>query len=177
MFKNIKSILFATNLSKNCIPAFDLAVSLATRFEATIILLHVIEKMPNYIEGRLKGLLGDFQWKEMLETHEKDARKALIGKRSANIMIHDALQQFCNEAGVPDDSCGYNSREIVVSEGDVVEEIISQSTKSKCDMIIMGTREGFFTESSIGPTVKAVLRKSKIPVVVVPPVRDETAVK
>lgn len=171
MFKNIKSILFATNLSKNCIPAFELAVSLATRFQATIVLLHVIEKMPDYIEGRLKGLLGENRWKEMLENHEKDARQALIGKKSSNAIIRNALLQFCNEAGVDDTACGYQSREIVVCEGEIIEEIVNQSVHSQCDLIVMGTREGFFSESSIGPTVKGVLRKSTIPVLVVPPIQ------
>ena len=168
MFKNIKSILFATNLSKNCIPAFEAAATLATRFQATIVLLHVIEKMPDYIEGRLKGLLGANRWKEMLESHEKDARQALIGKKSSNAIIRNALLQFCDEAGVDDASCGYQSREIVVCEGEIIEEIINQSVNSQCDLIVMGTREGFFSESSIGPTVKGVLRKSTIPVLVVP---------
>ena len=173
MFKNIKSILFATNLSKNCIPAFDLAATLATRFQATIVLLHVLEKMPDYVEARLKGLLGAHQWKEMLETHEKDARQALIGKKSSNAIIKNALLQFCNEAGVDDASCGFHSREIIVCEGEIIEEIISQSTQLQCDLIVMGTREGYFSESSIGPTVKGVLRKSTIPVIVVPPVAEE----
>ena len=173
MFKNIKSILFATNLSKNCIPAFEMAACLATRYQATIVLLHVIEKMPDYVEGRLKGLLGEDRWKDILETHENDARKALIGKKSSNAIIRNALLQFCDEAGVDDASCGYHSREIVVCEGEIIEEIINQSVQTECDLIVMGTREGFFSETSIGPTVKGVLRKSAIPVLVVPPAHKE----
>lgn len=173
MFKNIQSILFATNLSKNCIPAFDLAATLATRFQATIVLLHVIEKMPDYVEGRLKGLLGTERWQNLLDTQEKGARQALIGKKSSNAIIRNALQQFCSEAGIEDAACGYHSREIVVVEGEIIEEIIRQSVGFGCDLIIMGTREGFFSETSIGPTVKGVLRKSTIPVLVVPPVHPD----
>jgi hypothetical protein len=132
--------------------------------------------MPDYAEGRLKGLLGNEQWKEILDWHEKGARQALIGKKSSNSLIRDALKQFCNEAGIDDGSCGYQSREIVVCEGDIIEEIIRQSKNFGCDLIIIGTREGFFTETSLGPTVKGVLKKSAIPVIVVPPIlTDEVA--
>ena len=52
MLKPLKAILFATNLSENCRDAFDFAASLATRYQATLVLLHVMEKMPDYVEGR-----------------------------------------------------------------------------------------------------------------------------
>ena len=173
MFKPIKAILFATNLSQNCKRAFDYAAALATQFQATIVLLHVIEKMPDYVEGRLKGLLGKNQWNDLLETHEKGARQFLIGKKSSNAVIQAALSKFCSEAGIDDASCGYHSREIVVVEGDIVEEILQQSQKYDCDLIIMGAREGFFTETSIGTIVKSVMKKSTIPVMVVPPDEDD----
>ena len=42
--------------------AFDFAVILATRFQAKNILLHVLEKILAYLEGKLKGLLAYDQW-------------------------------------------------------------------------------------------------------------------
>ncbi len=172
MFKPLKHILFATNLSENCLPAFDLAASLATRFQATIVLLHVIEKMPDYIEGRLKGMLGQAQWSEMMDSQQKNAQEALIGKKSSDRMIREALSQFCSQAGIDDSACGYHSREIVISDGEVVEDILAYSKKYDCELIIMGAREGLISNTSLGPTIKAVLRRSKIPVTVVPPVSE-----
>lgn len=169
MMKPIKNILFATNLSENCVPAFDFAASLATRYQATIVLLHVIEKMPDYVEGRLMGLLGKEKWQETIDAHANDAREALIGKKSSNTLIRAALDQFCSEAGIDDDSCGYHAREIVVSSGEVIDDIISHAKKYECDVIIMGAREGFISKkTSIGPTIKGVLRGSHTPVLVVP---------
>ncbi len=169
MFKPIQSILFATNLSENCRAAFDLAASMATRYQATLVLLHVVEKMPEYVEGRLKGLLGEKQWQDITAAHADTARQALIGKKSSNKLIREALDRFCIDAGIDDDSCGYHSREIVVADGEIVAEIIAQSKKSKADIIILGTRDGFLSDNRIGPTVKNVMRESKIPVMVVPP--------
>ena len=170
MFKEFNSILFATNLQENCRPAFDFAVSLATKYQATIVLLHVLEsKMPDYVESRVKGLLGEEQWQKIRDTHESNARQALIAKKSTDQLIRSALDQFCTDAGIDDASCGYHSREIVVTDGDLIDEIIDQSKSYKCDMIIMGAREGLIRETAISHVIKGVLHHSRIPVIVVPP--------
>jgi nucleotide-binding universal stress UspA family protein len=167
--KPLTSILFATNLTENCRPAFDFAASMATRYQATLVLLHVLEKIPDYVESRLRGMLGEEKWKEYVDSHEKTARDALIGKKSESRMIRQALEQFCAEAGIDDDSCGYHSREIVLTDGEVVEDIVTNAKEYNCDLIVMGAHQGFITGTSIGSTIKNVLRESKRPVLVVPP--------
>lgn len=175
MLKSIKTILFATNLTKNSIPAFEAAVTLALTFKARIVLLHVMEKLPDYVEGRLAGLLGEERWNQMMQAHQTEVRQILIGKRSSSKLIRQALEHFCSEAGLDDDACsGYQSREIVVAEsGDVAERIIENAIAQDCDLIILGAHEGLFTKQSLGVTVKSVLKKSKIPVLVVPFVEGE----
>jgi len=170
MFKNFKSILFATNLQDNCKPAFDFAVSIATRYQATIVLLHVMEnRMPDYVESRLIGLLGEDKWKEMQEAHETNARQALIAKKSTDQLIQEALGTFCDEAGIDDASCGYHSREILITEGEVIDDVIDKAKEYECDMIIMGAREGLIRKTAISHVISGVLHRSAIPVVVVPP--------
>jgi len=174
MFKPISSILFATNLTDNCKPAFEYAASLATRYQATLVFLHVIEKMPGYVEGRLRAMLGEKQWREMAEAHEDNARQTLIGKKSDSRLIREALEKFCIEAGIDDTTCGYHSREIVVADGEIIDEILKNSEKFECDAIIMGARQGYISKgTAIGPHIKGVLRQSKIPVTIVPPVPVE----
>lgn len=170
MIKPLSNILFATNLSADCVAAFDYAAAIATRFQATLVLLHVVDKMPEYIESRLKGLLGESQWKESIESQVSAARNQLIGKKSSNKMIKAALAQFCSQAGIDDDACGYHSREIVITDGEVIDDIIENAQKYQCDLIVMGTKEGFLTHNSIGATIKGVMRRATIPVMVVPPV-------
>jgi nucleotide-binding universal stress UspA family protein len=173
--KPVKNILFATNLSPDCVSAFNFAAAIATRFQATLVLLHVVDKMPEYIESRLKGLLGEEKWKEKISNQVSEARQQLIGKKSSNAMIKAALGQFCSEAGIDDDACDYHSREIVVTDGEVIEDIIANARKYACDLIVMGTREGFLSHNSIGNTIKSVMRKTTIPVMVVPPLDQEGA--
>jgi nucleotide-binding universal stress UspA family protein len=168
MFKGVETILFTTNLTRNCVPAFDVATILGLKFHAKIIILHVIEKIPNYIEGRLEGLLGKDHYKEMLESFENEIRQKLIGKRSTGKLIRKALERFCLEAGLDDKSCGYQTNEVIICEGNVVDCILETAQKHGCDMIIMGGHEAAFMKTAVGTTIKSVLGKSKIPVLVVP---------
>lgn len=168
MFKGINTILFTTNLSKNCVPAFDVAVMLALQFKAKIVLLHVIEKIPDYVEGRLEGLLGKDQWKEMKHHHENEIRQKLIGKRPSNALIQKALEQWCAAAGIDDASCEYQAKEVVIDDGEIVESILVNAKTHACDIIIMGAPETRLLKKSIGNITKSVLKISKVPVVVVP---------
>ena len=84
-------------------------------------------------------------------------------------MIQAALAQFCNDAGIDDDACGYHSREIVVTDGDVIEDILNTARQYACDLIVMGTKEGFLSHNSIGSIIKGVMRRTKVAVMVVPP--------
>jgi nucleotide-binding universal stress UspA family protein len=171
MFKSINTILFATDLTEKMKPAFDFAAALATRYQATIILLHVFEKIPDYVEGRLRGLFGEPEYAKIAEDHEKSVRQTLIAKKSSDSLIQAALEQFCSEAGIDDDSCGYHAREVIIRNGHVVDEIIGQSEKYACDIIIMGSRKGLLKKAAIGSVIKEVLRRATTPVLVVPPAK------
>jgi nucleotide-binding universal stress UspA family protein len=149
--------------------AFESAAAIATRFQATLVLLHVMEKVPEYVESHLRELMGKERLEEIIESNISGARREMAGKKSSNTMIQEALASFCSQAGIDDDACGYHSREIVVTEGDVVDGIIQGAIDYQCDLIVMGTREGFFSHNSIGPTIKGVMRQTRIPVMVVPP--------
>ncbi|BBO86231.1 universal stress protein [Desulfosarcina ovata] len=168
MFKGINTILFTTNLTRNCVPAFDVAVILALKFQAKIILLHVMEKVPDYVEGRLEGLLGEGHYKEMVSSYENEVREKLIGKRSTSKLIQKALERFCLEAGIDDEACGYQAREVVIDDGDVAESVIKNAKAHDCDLVVMGGHEAAFLKKSVGNKIKTVLGKSKIPVLVVP---------
>jgi nucleotide-binding universal stress UspA family protein len=168
IFKGIETILFTTDLSKNCVPAFDVAVILALQFKAKLILLHVIEKLPDYVESRLEGLLGEDHWESMLHAHENEIRQKLIGKRSTNALIKKALEHYCEKFGMGNGSNGQQLREVVIDDGDVAESILENAKTRACDLIVLGDHERHFLARSVRSTIKSVLRRSKIPVMIVP---------
>ena len=170
MLKPIRSILFATDLTPNCQPALDFTIAIATRFQATIYMLHVIEKIPENVSGRLKGLLGAHQWEDMVGSHKESAHKSLLGKQSTSSGIRESLRNFCQQEGLEENSCDFKSSEIIISDGELIEEILDNAKKNECDLIVLGGHKNVFSKSSLGSTAKAVLKKSTVAVTVVPSV-------
>ncbi len=169
MLKPIRSILFATDLTQNCQAAFEFTVAVATRFHATIFMLHVIEVLPDHMEGRAKRLLGRHRWEELVDSQAEFARKSLLGKQSTDDRIREALHNFCKQEGIDDDSCDFKSRQIIISEGEIIEDILEKAVENGCDLIVLGGHPHLVTKTALGSIAKGVLKKSKIPVTVVPP--------
>jgi nucleotide-binding universal stress UspA family protein len=168
MVPQINKILFTTDLSEESRQAFEYAISLADRYGARITILYVIEEFSKSANAYLKSFVGDDRWKEIQADHEREARQILIGKQKEGVLIRDALNQFCEEAQKDYSECSYVVEDIVVAKGNVVEEILSQAQASQCDVIVMGYHvKGKFEEAVLGSTTRRLLRRSKIPVMLV----------
>ncbi len=169
MFKPIKSLLFSTNLSENCRPALEASIAMATQHQAELVLLHIIDRdVPGQVEEHFKTVLGEEKWEALKLEHEQDAHQALIGKMSSDKLTSRVMEQYCEEAGMDAATCNFPWRDVVVAGGDVAGTIIEQSIANNADLIVLGSRKGFLGGNSVGSTVKGVLRKSAIPVLVVP---------
>lgn len=118
--------------------------------------------------ARLKDFTGEKQWNQIIEQNANSAREVLIGKRSSARLIKDALDRFCMDAGMDDVLGGSHTKEIVVADGEIVEEILLQAKKYHADVIVMGARKGFLSDSRIGHCIKSVMRQCHLPVMVVP---------
>lgn len=172
MLKSIKSILFATDLSPNCQQALDFTISVATRFHATIYMLYVIEKLPDTVDERIKNLVGVHEWEDLVSSHKETAHKSMLGKTPTNEVVRQAIHDFCKQEGIDDDSCNFQSRQIIISYGDIVEDIIHNAETNACDLIVLGSHKNLFSKTTVGGTTKRILKKSKIPVTIVPPLTD-----
>ena len=169
MSNEYKTILFTSNLSKASRVAFKQAAMLSKQFGAKIILLHVMEGQPSgSYEGYVTSLFGQDSWQKIVRNNREEAKHALVGKVSPKQMVRTALSQFCKENQEQDVDDVIPNYEIVVKNGEVVEGILEQATESKCDLIVMGASEGLLSGISVGKNIKSTLRKSKIPVLVVP---------
>jgi nucleotide-binding universal stress UspA family protein len=162
--KPIKSILFATDLTDNCKPALDFTMVLATRFQATIYMLHVIEKIPD----RVRDLVGTHEWESLVGEHRKSVHKSLLGKRPTSMDIRENINDFCRLENIDQISCNFKSSEIIITDGVLVDDILENAEKNECDLIVMGCHRGVFGKSSIGNTIKDVMKNTKIAVTVVP---------
>lgn len=170
MIKPINAILFATDLTSNCQQALDFTLGLGARYNATVYLLHVVEKVPENVEGRLKELLGKHQWDDIVNTQQQNVHRSLAGKTSINRKVRQDIQNFCKTVGIDDEACQLQSREIIISAGDIAENIVAHAVENKCDVIVLGAKNGILSKNSIGLTIKTVLKNSKIPVTIAPAV-------
>jgi nucleotide-binding universal stress UspA family protein len=168
MLKPIKSILFATDLTANCQQALEFTLAMATRFQATIYMLHVIEKLPEGVEGRLKDLLGRHKWDDIVNAQHADVHRSLTGKTSVNRMVREDIQNFCKLVGIDDAPTELQAREIIISNGYIAENIIAHAEENKCNLIVLGAKSGLFSKTSVGGIIKTVLKDTKIPVTIVP---------
>lgn len=169
MLKKIETILFTTNLSETSRSAFNQVALLATQLNAKIVLLHTVEQLPESYEQRVIALFGENNWQTITKKHVEDAQNILIGKISSKQIIQVALEQFCRDTGIDDDACGYVPTEIVIKEGDVVDTILQEADKHNCDLIAMGASKGLISGAAIGTHIKSVMKKAKVPVIVIPP--------
>jgi nucleotide-binding universal stress UspA family protein len=170
MAKQVDTILFTSNLSETSRVAFGQAAFLAAQLNAKLILLHVLESVPGSYESRMRDLFGEDKWNEILLSHKEEARHALIGKITERQMACTALSQFCREAdtGSADGRDCTAEDQIVVIEGEIVATILQQAEEHHCDLIVMGASKGLLSGTSVGHNIKTILKKSKIPTLVIP---------
>ena len=168
MIKPIESILFATDLTQNCQQALEFTFVIGSRFKAVTHMLHVIEDLPENVEGQLKGLLGKHQWEDLVQQQQEFVKKSLMGKKTINMVVQEQIQQFYEMADIDDEGIDFRTKEIIISDGEVVESILKNAKDNKCDLIVLGSKETFFSGNSVGVTIRSLLKKSTIPVTVVP---------
>ncbi len=169
MIPMFKKILFATDLSQNSRHAFYFAASIATRYEGGIVLLHVMQKLPSGVENTLANFLGDGKWQEMRQDQEAKARHILIGKKRDHEIIRNALDVFCSTASIGQERCSFDTYEILIKAGKVVDVIINTAKETGCDAIVMGAHKGLLGSTAVGSVTKGVLQLARVPVLVVPP--------
>ena len=159
MIPKIKKILYATDLSANSAYAFRYAINFAKKHDASIIILHVFEKMP----ANIKALLGD-------HLHEEQRKEILEENISYTIdRIRNRLKIFYDTDFRDEPECADRIESIEVCEGYPAEEILRKADELDCDAIIMGTHgKGIIGNAFLGSTSKKVLRRVRKPVFIIP---------
>jgi nucleotide-binding universal stress UspA family protein len=169
MIPQVNKILFTSDLSSNTRPAFDYAAAIACRQGAGITILHVMEEQTPYASVHVQGFLGEDRWQQLRKSHENEARQLLSGKIRQGAIIKEALGEFCRIAKAELGEAGLTTDEVLVKRGNVVDEILNTAAETKCDLIVMAHYvRGKASEAILGSTSRRVLRRSPIPVLLVP---------
>ena len=152
----IKHVLFATDDSEDALEAYQYALSIAGQYDARLTLLHVIAETSD---------LSVFDINMGRSTSE---RKWLEAKREYLQSIReDYTKRIKDEYGKE----YANTDEIIVETGIPSKIIVLVAEDKNCDFIVMGMRGKGRTlgDALMGDTVRRVLHRSKLPVLVVQP--------
>jgi nucleotide-binding universal stress UspA family protein len=167
MIPQIKKILYATDLSKNSAYAYRYAMNLAEKYDAEIVILHVIEPIPPMVKHYVKGFVDEINWEEKIK-YEQEMAVERIRKR---------LEQFCKKESQDAPQCVALVSTVLVRPGHPVEEILKAADEEQCSLIVLGTHgKGFLKQTFLGSVARSVLDRAKDPVFIVPLPHDETGI-
>lgn len=164
----IKKILYATDLSEGAIHAFAYAVNLASMYDATITILHVLFE-DQAVDSVASFYIGEADLNKIKKQLYEDARQTLIGKKRENVAIEEILQKFSENAMAANDDQSFVTDEIIVKSGKPEDLILGQADERNCDIIVMGRHgHGKLADAVMGSTARRVLRRSQKPIFIVP---------
>ncbi len=164
----VKRILFATDLSKQTIHAFNYAVGLAAQYGASLTILFVMEDTPQIHSQDFKDFLGNERWEEVRKSHDEEIRRLLIGKKREASMIRQALGEMLATAQGSLEGKDSNSDQVVVAQGPVVDCIVKEIEARGIDLVVMGYHPRGRLEAAVSGSVsRSVLRKVHVPVLLV----------
>ena len=159
MIPKIQKILYATDLSPNSVYALRYAISSAINHHADIIILHVLEKVDPASHVMLDLYLYQEQHQKVLNDHITETKEII--KNRLGTLREKELK----------DHPEYSDKviSIEVCEGFPAEKILSKAQELNCDEIIMGTHsKGIIANTFLGSTAKRVLRRTRMPVLIIP---------
>lgn len=171
MIKQIKKILFATDLTEASVAVFEETVALASQLNATITIVHVIEDSSTSSQNRTIHLVDKELYEKNRKESQDNVRNVLIGKQRLVPIIQNALKELCDNN---ENTCGTDSpvqiESIEVLYGKAAETIAEVAEKTGCDMIAMGHyKKGSLLKALTGTKVgKGVIQASNLPLFLVP---------
>lgn len=160
MDKSIENILCCVGLRSDSHPVLEQAVKLALATGAKLHVMHAVKSLDDDVMNTLR-----------VNIRDKQTLQGLIRKRldDAERQVDEKLENFFSSWGEGGDdlTACIASRKVV--EGYPAKVIVQQASKLSCDLIVMASNKRGFTASYAGKVTRGVLKRSQVPVVVVPP--------
>lgn len=169
MNPQFKKILFASNLSSEMEQVFEYTVSFSVYSKAEVIILHVLEESDSSSEKMARAVFGKNFYQDLKGKRKISAQNTLIGKRSDALRIKTCISNFFKEASNVSEKKSPIEKILVTESPSVADEIVSTAVIENCDLIIMGCEQkGLLAEAMGDKLVRKVLRRTSVPVFVIP---------
>jgi nucleotide-binding universal stress UspA family protein len=158
MLPTIETILYATDLEPGASHVFRYALSLAQKYDARIVIMHVVEPLSPFGQSLVEQFISHQQSEQM----HQDARNQLKQK------LENRLELFCRDELASDPEGRKRVQSIDVIEGQPAQVICDQADKLKADLIVMGThRHSAVGEALLGSTAHKVIHRTDRPTLLV----------
>jgi nucleotide-binding universal stress UspA family protein len=140
---------------------------MAEKYDAEIVILHVIEPIPPMVKHYVKGFVDEINWEEKVK-YEQGMAIERIKKR---------LEEFCKRESQDAPQCLPLVSTILVRAGHPVEEILNAAEEGHYSMIVLGTHgKGFLKQTFLGSVARSVLDRARKPVLIIPIPHEEAGV-
>lgn len=159
MLPSVKRILYATELTDSSISACHYAIYLAKLTGAEIHILHVTERISPEMMVALEGYIMNSEARKKTRQSRNEVATKKLKKR---------LDKFWKQQEPDVQKLKKKVASVNVYEAYPAEEILKQSSKLNCDMIVMGAHDKGVIHTFLGSVAKSVLRRARIPVLIVP---------
>lgn len=169
--RQIKHILYTTDLSKSSIEVFEQTVILAAQTGAAITILHVIEDGSSGSQNRVVHLVDKERYEAIRRENSDKVRTALIGKEKGVPTIQKALQELCEKTNgkVSQFETPVTIVNIEVKYGNAADIITQMAREINCDVVAMGYyKKGSILKALMGSAGKRVMLQSKCPLFLIP---------
>ena len=159
MLAEVRKLLYCSDLSENSNVALHHAAYLAKLTGADMHVLHVVEELSTDARLTIQGFLMD-----------AGKRHEALNERVRNLRSEVMKQQetFWSQQSPEDRKIRDQVKSIEVIESYPAEQILKTSVKLGCDLIVMGAHEKGLSHTFLGGVAKSVLRRSRVPTLIVP---------
>ena len=161
-----RKILYVTDLSESGRQAFPHAASIARRNGAELTVFHVVETRDlQSLEGYISGEL----WEELSSRSLDDARQILLSRRRDEFAVKN-VEQYCEECLAEQPENPVLSYEVKVETGERLEKILEEAHTGGYDLLVISKHGNRISvkDTVLGDTTRRVIRRCRIPVLVVP---------
>ena len=167
-----KRILFASDLSTDMKTVFEQAVTLSTFQNADIVVLHVMEEASKNSARLVRMAFGETLYENLKKEQKTGAQNLLTGKNVDALRIRQAIAGFFADGETdtaPMDESSPISKILVTESQSIAAEITQTAVEENCDTIVLGCKQqGLLAEAMGDNVVRKVLKKTSMPVLVVP---------
>lgn len=155
----VKRLLYATDLSDGATYALRYAVRLADAVNGELHVLHALEPISTEARITLQSYITD----PRLLAQATSRRQEMAAQ-----MLADRQRDFWAEIGAEAEHLRARIAAVEIVEGNPADVILRHSVAIGADMILMGSHEHGLSHTFLGRIAQRVLRRSRIPSLVIP---------